>query len=951
MPDNCIDRQDCQVVSSYSRKSPDLIHFEILGKAEINDYIALGLSQDPFMRNDSVVACTANEVKAFWNFYYYSLPMQDPVANLHEPFTEYQDGMIYCSFDYDSLAFIQTPPPAEIDLVLDLVNDEFHLLLSKGPFDVDDGKLSLHTQKVASDEAFSLIQFPLQLKSTENKQQDIYEGCGDNLQCWGIPDQCIDTKNCESMVKFMQDESSGDVSFQLYGNNLQTGSYVAVGLTEDQGMQDASVVHCYEENGNAGVGMSWNMNYGNIVLNDTSAIMDAKAALENGMLSCNFKWKKVSNVTVPDGNGNVVTFDLSISKKYHLILAKGAYDKSVLKQHSHTDRGKTSDKIDFAGGSEDDIYSDCGTADHQCFGFPDKCINNKSCESLVKFMQDESSGDVSFQLYGKNLKTGSYVAVGLTEDQGMQNASVVHCYEENGNAGVGMSWNMNYGNVVLNDTTAIMDAKATLENGMLSCNFKWKKVSNVTVPGGNGDVVTFDLGISKKFHLILAKGAYDKAVLKQHTSTDRWKTNDKIDFAGKPGVDIYSGCGKEKGCFGNSDNCIEGKNCSFVTRFQGVSNSSYMIEILGELSDDNKYVAVALSLDHLMGDDSVIACIWNETTSMAEVQMYWTDGYNSYSNDNTTKKFTTYPLDNPSQGITNATGQLVDNQLYCNFVRDAKMSITPPGQQKAIDFDMNETPYHILLAIGPLINDTKVGHHTDKAASSKTYSFSDFNTFLDTTYAGCGTTFGCFGIPDKCLDSFNCEVFTKYAQDENGDVSFNVYGPNLGANSYAAVAIVEESGMGDASVMFCYDHKNVNGVGMSWNKGQSDSLILNDTTGGLSDMQASLTDGLLSCSFVRGKNTDITIPDDDNTIKTFDMSNKYYVLLAKGPISDGDSSLNFTLGYHTDKGITSAPVDFSEFIVVKGKGQILLLVSVFQKCIFKNWIFTHFLLIFRFMVV
>ena len=566
-------------------------------------------------------------------------------------------------------------------------------------------------------------------------------------------------------------------------------------------------------------------------------------------------------------------------------------------------------------------------------------------------MQDESSGDVSFQLYGKNLKTGSYVAVGLTEDQGMQNASVVHCYEENGNAGVGMSWNMNYGNVVLNDTTAIMDAKATLENGMLSCNFKWKKVSNVTVPGGNGDVVTFDLGISKKFHLILAKGAYDKAVLKQHTSTDRWKTNDKIDFAGKPGVDIYSGCGKEKGCFGNSDNCIEGKNCSFVTRFQGVSNSSYMIEILGELSDDNKYVAVALSLDHLMGDDSVIACIWNETTSMAEVQMYWTDGYNSYSNDNTTKKFTTYPLDNPSQGITNATGQLVDNQLYCNFVRDAKMSITPPGQQKAIDFDMNETPYHILLAIGPLINDTKVGHHTDKAASSKTYSFSDFNTFLDTTYAGCGTTFGCFGIPDKCLDSFNCEVFTKYAQDENGDVSFNVYGPNLGANSYAAVAIVEESGMGDASVMFCYDHKNVNGVGMSWNKGQSDSLILNDTTGGLSDMQASLTDGLLSCSFVRGKNTDITIPDDDNTIKTFDMSNKYYVLLAKGPISDGDSSLNFTLGYHTDKGITSAPVDFSEFIVVKGKGQILLLVSVFQKCIFKNWIFTHFLLIFRFMVV
>ena len=179
MPENCIERQDCQVVSSFSRTSPDLIHFEILGKAEFNDYIALGLSQDPYMRNDSVIACTTNEVKAFWNFYYYSLPMRNPMANLHDAFTEYQDGMIYCSFDYDTLALIQTPPPAEIDLVIDLVNDEFHLLLSNGPF--VDGKLSLHTQKAASDESFSLIQFPLPQKSIEmRQQQDIYEECGNN---------------------------------------------------------------------------------------------------------------------------------------------------------------------------------------------------------------------------------------------------------------------------------------------------------------------------------------------------------------------------------------------------------------------------------------------------------------------------------------------------------------------------------------------------------------------------------------------------------------------------------------------------------------------------------------------------------------------------------------------------------------------------------------------------
>ena len=473
----------------------------------------------------------------------------------------------------------------------------------------------------------------------------------------------------------------------------------------------------------------------------------------------------------------------------------------------------------------------------------------------------------------------------------------------------------------------ITNVTGQLLDNQLYCSFVRDAETSITPPGQQ-KAIDFDMN-GTPYHILLAIGPLTDNKVGHHkdkaASTKTYSFSDFNTFL-DPGIDIYSGCGTEKGCFGNTDNCIEGKNCSFVTRFQGVSNSSYMIEIIGELSDDNKYVAAALSLDGLMGDDSVMACIWNETTSMAEVQMYWTDGYSSY-NGNTTKKFTTYPLDDTSQGITNTTGQLVNNQLYCSFVRNAKISITPPGQEKAIEFDMNETPYHILLAIGPL-NDTKVGHHSDKAASTETYSFADFNTFLDTTYSGCGTTFGCFGIPDKCLATFNCEVFTKYAQDENGDVSFNVYGSNLGLSSYAAVGIVEESGMGDASVMFCYDHKNVNGVGMSWNEGTSASVILNDTTGGLSDMQASLTDGLLSCSFVRGKNTDITIPDDDNAIKTFDMSNKYYVLLAKGPISDGDSSLNFTLDYHTNKGKTAAPVDFSEFIVVKGNGQILLLVSI-----------------------
>ena len=90
-------------------------------------------------------------------------------------------------------------------------------------------------------------------------------------------------------------------------------------------------------------------------------------------------------------------------------------------------------------------------------------------------------------------------------------------------------------------------------------------------------------------------------------------------------ANIYNGCNIEKGCFGNSDSCVSGKNCSLLTTFSGASETNYTFEVFGQLQGSNTYVASALSFDNLMGNDSVIACVYNKENNTVEAIMYWNE--------------------------------------------------------------------------------------------------------------------------------------------------------------------------------------------------------------------------------------------------------------------------------------------------------------------------------------
>lgn len=81
-----------------------------------------------------------------------------------------------------------------------------------------------------------------------------YTDCSKSKLCFGIPQNCIASKNCKAVVAVT-------VTGDQYDFELQAGSnaaWVAVGLSDDQKMGDDSVIECVKSaNGVVGAYMSW----------------------------------------------------------------------------------------------------------------------------------------------------------------------------------------------------------------------------------------------------------------------------------------------------------------------------------------------------------------------------------------------------------------------------------------------------------------------------------------------------------------------------------------------------------------------------------------------------------------------------------------------------------------------------------------------------------------------
>ena len=763
-PDNCIEGKNCTVAVSYQGFSGDKYKFEIIGKSSGSEvqYIAAGLSTSGFMSDSSVMTCfiadKSPHVEMYWNGGYNSLPLADPQLGLSDSSVQVEDGQMYCSFVRDSLTQFETSGSKPKNVTFDLNLNEFTLIFATGKLSA--GKLTEHDDRGKTKTKFLLADFnPFFVAE--------YNGCSVEKGCVGFPIGCLEFKNCSIFASY-SGVTETQYRFELYGKvDNDASSYIAVGLSSSSSMTETSVIACSKFNEKTSIERYWNEGYESLPLKEASlGLSNSSVEYSNGYLHCSVISDALFKFSTPFDPPKEAEFDLN-NVPYHVLLVRGPLnDQGLLKKH--TEKIKTSEKIDiFEFGKSHPVYSGC-SSDKGCFGFPSGCVEYKNCSILTTY-SGISFEEYKFEIYGKvDNDNSSYVAVGLSSTSSMPSSSVVACSKFNNQNRIEMYWNEGYDSKPLSDTSlGLTDPVVRFMNGYIYCSVTRKALTTISTPTDPSVKIDFDLN-STPYHLLIARGPLDdQGLLIKHT--EKFKTLETIElFEFGKSHPVYSGCSSDKGCFGFPSGCAEHKNCTILTTYSGISAEEYKFEIYGKVDNEtSSYVAVGLSLSANMTETSVVAC--SKFKNESRVEMYWNERYDSK------------PLADTSLGLSNKTVDYSAGYLYCSVERNAVTKFaTPFIPEKAAEFDLNTIAYHILLARGPLNDQGLLSKHTEKFKSSEQIKLSDFNSFLDggdDVYEGCEVSKGCFGIgPSNCEKEKNCQLISTYVTKSNGDVTFQISG-------------------------------------------------------------------------------------------------------------------------------------------------------------------------------
>ncbi|XP_076166775.1 putative ferric-chelate reductase 1 homolog isoform X2 [Ptiloglossa arizonensis] len=219
------------------------------------------------------------------------------------------------------------------------------------------------------------------------------------------------------------------------------------------------------------------------------------------------------------------------------------------------------------------------------------------------------------------------------------------------------------------------------------------------------DYSTYWVGVESP-RVNINKRSIDVLTSSTPTSTFRTTTppyyNPTVDYETKETEDpLYNGCGTTKNCFGTPAGCVETKNCMAVVSVL-VRGERYFFEMQAR---DSKYVAVGLSDDSKMGDDSVVECA-NEGGEIA-LHMSWNSG----------KHNTRQPMEG---AVQLESSSIKDDVISCKFWREKTTVV------QGREFDLVNTPYNLLLAAGKTLKSNGVGFHdTVYDASGGAKSLSD----------------------------------------------------------------------------------------------------------------------------------------------------------------------------------------------------------------------------------
>lgn len=175
--------------------------FKILAN---QNYVALGVSQSPIMANTSNVECvqaTPGTITAYSSWMspprtVYRTGVDQTVIQLLE--SRFIDGRIYCKIRREPVTTVN-------DHLIDLENDDHYLLIAGGIFMTDISVGPHEEHRGATSEQLSLTSpsppLPTEAPPTAPPSDfPIYDGCGNEKLCFGMPDGCVSNRNCQLVV-------------------------------------------------------------------------------------------------------------------------------------------------------------------------------------------------------------------------------------------------------------------------------------------------------------------------------------------------------------------------------------------------------------------------------------------------------------------------------------------------------------------------------------------------------------------------------------------------------------------------------------------------------------------------------------------------------------------------------------------------------------------------------
>lgn len=150
---------------------------------------------------------------------------------------------------------------------------------------------------------------------------------------------------------------------------------------------------------------------------------------------------------------------------------------------------------------------------------------------------------------------------------------------------------------------------------------------------------------------------------------------------------FYDGCGVTKICFGAPSGCEREGNCKAAVAVV-VRGERYFFEMQAQGA---RYVAVGLSEDSKMGDDSVVECV--DEGGRVGLYMSWNTGRRNRR------------IQTPEGAIQMESSSIQDDTISCTFSRDKRTFI------EGREFDLIRTPYKLLLASGTGADSSNIGFH------------------------------------------------------------------------------------------------------------------------------------------------------------------------------------------------------------------------------------------------